>query len=209
MRKMLKKIVAFSMVELIFGLVVVSVLLAAFAPQMSKRMSSSSKGGSAYRACSHQIEDCEACYNNECVFCNKACSENEVLIVAECKCRKCSERITNCIECDTSKCTKCVDGYYVNAGVCTICPAGYKCFNGNRVICPKGTYAPRGSSYCTTCKSGYIAANAGSASCTICPDGKYTLDNITCLNCPAASSVDNALEYVCRDGILRSGNISN
>ena len=117
----------FSLVELMISLIVISIVMAAFAPILTKRLKTSDVSvGNANldyifdeAICSANKENCSICIGSECVQCKAGYYlENE-------NCKQCTE---NCSLCTSlSKCTKCDDGYYIDEnGKCGACTIGCK-----------------------------------------------------------------------------------
>ena len=140
-----KKYIAFSLIELMFALVTISLIAASFSPVITKRLSSEA---AAQRNSSKILSDCKRfdedgyctlCYATECVACNRPCKQNEHLNVKTCKCEKCSDRTKDgkCSRCLETGCYGCVAGYYCEGNdckTCTECPPD--------LCCPEGTRRP-------------------------------------------------------------------
>ncbi len=82
----------FSLIEIIVGLIIISVALACFAPVMSKQVKKSAT------ALSHKLtnrcevyglpSECKLCYGKkQCVSCSKECDVDHKLNVSECVCK--------------------------------------------------------------------------------------------------------------------------
>ena len=111
----MKKIFGFSLIEIIVGLIIVSVLLAALAPIITKRFKSSSLtvgaiGSSNSSGGSSSSEDGDACAG-------KQCSEGYYANKWEgCNCSACSASF--CKKCENDQCSECIDGYELIDGEC-------------------------------------------------------------------------------------------
>ena len=83
---------AFSLIELMISLIVISLVAAAFAPVITKKLSSSSIfagsiGGGFSKSCSNISEDCALCAGDTCLSCKNKCDEGEILNVSDCSCK--------------------------------------------------------------------------------------------------------------------------
>ena len=142
---------AFSLVEIMVGLVVMSCVVTAFAPVITKKVSSAETtliatgGVSALNShCEDTFsEDCVLCNRNRaCLICNKVCSATQFEDIPACNCVNCTDAYgANCINCEHTGCTNCNSSYYITTPTCTVCEAGYRCNGKERTICPAGTYA--------------------------------------------------------------------
>ena len=86
----LKK-VAFSLIELMISLIVISLIAAAFVPVITKKLSSSSifagsTGSGFSKSCSEIDEDCDLCAGSICLSCKKTCPAGETLNTTSCSC---------------------------------------------------------------------------------------------------------------------------
>ena len=82
---------AFSLVELMISLIIISLIAAAFVPVITKKLSSSSifagsTGGGFNKSCSEIDEDCDLCAGSICLSCKKTCSAGETLNTTSCSC---------------------------------------------------------------------------------------------------------------------------
>ncbi len=84
---------AFSLIELLIGLIIISVALACFAPVMSKRVrvQSTAIDTKLTEKCSGWGSNCKLCrgvinQGGYCVQCNLGCNVDQKLDVANCKC---------------------------------------------------------------------------------------------------------------------------
>ena len=80
---------AFTLVELMISLIVISLIAAAFVPVITKKLSSSSifagsSGGGFSKTCSEIDEDCDLCAGSICLSCKKTCSAGETLNTTSC-----------------------------------------------------------------------------------------------------------------------------
>eukprot|EP00759_Apiculatamorpha_spiralis_P000304 PhF_6_TR10061/c2_g2_i1/m.15564 len=66
---------------------------------------------------------------------------------------------------------------------CIECFAGHSCSANSNVMtpCAPGTYSDGTSGVCTPCAGNTIAPNAGSKSCTACPDGSVATNGTSCV----------------------------
>ena len=143
----IKHILGFSLIELMISLIVISCIVAAFAPVITKKLTSSSvavsvgAGGGGAKLQTEDCdkmdgldldEDCALCDTNQCYVCNKTCDDGLYKNIGRCECVSCSDNfsqeLNKCIRCDSKKCTKCDVGYYLNVEggteQCVMCEEG-------------------------------------------------------------------------------------
>ncbi len=85
---------AFSLIELMISLIVISLVAAAFVPVITKKLVKSSivagsignSSGGISNNCSHINEDCALCAGDTCLSCKNKCGTGEVLNSQNCKC---------------------------------------------------------------------------------------------------------------------------
>ena len=132
----IKKIIGFSLVELMISLITISCIAAAFAPVITKKLN---KSAVAVKSGNQLLTDCSkfgsgkyclACYPGECIMCTLTCRADEFLNLESCECKQCA---SNCVSCTAEgKCDRCMAGNYLNGSkTCTGC-TGSQC-------CPEGT----------------------------------------------------------------------
>ena len=74
----MKKILAFSLIELMISLITISCITAAFAPIITKKMKNSNVSvalSEISTKCDKFTEECTLCYSSKCVMCNRHCNE--------------------------------------------------------------------------------------------------------------------------------------
>ena len=182
--RMTRRKIAFSLVELMISLIVISIVVAAFAPVVTKKLKTSDQSiGSASvdyiydeEICSKKVSNCAMCLDSTCI----RCKNNYYL-----KNNKCFECSDGCINCDiTQGCTRCEKGYYLKDGTCTTCPAGCsKCENETSCSeCKDGYYIS--GNQCIECDSNCISCST-TKGCLKCID-KYKVQNKRCgeVSCP-------------------------
>ena len=81
----------FSLVELMISLIVISLIMAAFVPVISKKLTTGSifagsSGGGFGKSCSEIDEDCDLCAGSICLSCKKTCPAGETLNTTSCSC---------------------------------------------------------------------------------------------------------------------------
>jgi len=184
---------AFSLVELMVTLIVISVIISAMTPMITKKLKSQAitvgSGGNQniefQQDCSAWSEDCVLCTETKCNLCMKECLSNQYTQTSTCACSPCTDFNSNCLECSSKQCKKCANGYYVNGITCTICPIGSYCDGITKTTCEEGQYTDStGQTFCKDCEVGYACTggiksecNAGtystsnSSSCTTCEKG--------------------------------------
>ena len=163
----MKRFLGFSLVELMISLIVISIVTAAFAPLVTKKLKTSdmSVGSSSSdyifdeTICNNSVSNCSVCVKDECVRCKTGFYlEDEI-------CKICSN---NCSKCDSqSGCKECEQGYYLEGVQCKACSAG----------CTSCTSL----SDCSNCKDGFLKTGS---SCTKCPNHCFDCTNSTeCKTC--------------------------
>ena len=164
------KFLGFSLVELMISLIVISIVTAAFAPVVTKKLKTSDMSIGAASSdyifdeeiCNKTIKNCSVCVKDECVRCKIGyyLSDNE--------CKKCSD---NCAMCDSQQgCIKCNDGYYLDDTTCKICPEGCKnCTSSSNCETCEDKYVKSGAS-CIKCPN-HCASCSSSTSCSTCDSG--------------------------------------
>ena len=210
---------AFSLIEVLISLIIVSTITAAFTPVISKKLQQNSitAGGASTSIIKSDCEKfsknggtCHTCFNNACIVCEyENCSG--YLNVGKCQCESCTLRSANCIKCNSKECTKCKEHYYLDSNKkCQSCPSGKYCdgssnpmncsrINSNCITCSS-------SSICTKCNSGYYL-NSAKTSCTKCEAGNYcngqtksacgdrTYAAAGASSCSSVTNVSNCVSY--------------
>ncbi len=195
---------AYSLVEVAISLLVISIIIAALTPTISKRLSASSSIKNRISTnCNSLYPDgyCAMCYitPKKCISCTKTCNPNQFKNVDNCACEECSIRYSNdkCTKCNSKKCTQCENGYYLDSNSnCTICPKGYYCFQQNntsiKLPCAKGTVAgSEGMDKCTNClqstesQTGWVATSTAMSTCINCQNGSYAKTQAQGTGCEA------------------------
>lgn len=122
---------AFSLVELMVTLIVISCLVAALAPVITKKLKSQgitivggdddSGGGEVSTDCSGLFnEDCKLCNVNFCMQCEKVCTDGYYKNIARCNCLNCETYTPNCATCDSVGCLSCKSGFKFTDGLCKL-----------------------------------------------------------------------------------------
>ena len=188
--KFFKNKKAFSLIELMISLIVVSVVAAAFSPVITKKLSSNTVVAGATKAISSIRSDCASfnssggvcsvCTDSLCLSCTlDNCDENQGKYknIGKCACEACTLRSANCAKCNSKDCTKCSENYYLDSSSkCQSCPSGKYCDGSNS--------QKNCTSNCKTCDS--------SLACKNCNSGYY-LNNSSCINCPAGYFCDGSI----------------
>ncbi len=210
MKKFLKFVCAFSLVEVMISLVIVSSILAAFTPVLTKKTKRTVNVVSSVTKltsdCSGTFSsDCSLCQGTKkCYICSKQCLNSTYKDVDTCTCKPCSEIDVNCTSCqDFGKCTSCKSGYYLENNQCNLCPAGYYCTNNIKIACPAGTFGQGDGarSSCTPCPGGTyssVTAATSSAACSPCPSGTYSVSGaISCTPCESGYYSNGGIKTSC------------
>lgn len=165
----MKNIKAFSLIELLISLIIISLVAAAFTPVLTKNLKKQTIAVSANNSgitseCDKIDSNCELCYEKEekCIMCNRTCLSNQYVDIAPCKCVNCSE---NCLSCNSKVCLNCAtDTALMDDGTCKKCSQLY-------------------GSNCTTCNK---------TQCLSCKtDFKLSDDKKTCISIYVEPSEDN------------------
>ena len=188
-----KKILGFSLVELMISLIVISVVTAAFTPILTKKLKTSDQSiGTATATsitssavCNAVSKGCLECEDDKCIA---ADSENGYFLNESTgKSQACNSVITGCAKCniDGSICNSSEDGYYMDGTTPKSCPSSCsKCSSSSSCsACNSGYYL--NSSSCTACsvQNAACLTCSGSSTCTKCSD-KYLLSGGKCVACP-------------------------
>ena len=189
----MKKLLAFSLIELMISLITISCIIAAFAPVVTKKLKSSNVTVALSEIttnCAKFTDECSLCYSSKCVACSRYCNENQYKNVSTCLCENCTDRSVGCIRCDAKVCKKCDLGYGLTAdGKCRLCPAGYYSDGTyDCKACPVGQYqSEQGKATCKECPLGQYQNEQGKTSCIKCPVGQYQDEQgkTGCKLCPA------------------------
>ena len=141
-RPSIKRIIGFSLVELMISLITISCIAAAFAPVITKKLNKSAvavkSGNQLLSDCSKWGSACKACYPGQCIVCTLTCRDNQWLNPDKCTCNNCSDVKTDCIACHSGFCDKCKAGKYIT-GAGTTSAVCNKCADGK--CCPEGATA--------------------------------------------------------------------
>ena len=210
---------------LLISLIIISILVAAFAPVVTKKLKSQKvavgSGGGLKTRCSGYgtpafDDDCKICKNIKnasgvmelkCVACFKTgCGENQYLDNEICKCVNCSNSISanpkgfgaNCLNCMKSTgCVKCKDGYI---RVRTNNTSPYTCSTSN---C-NTQYGDGYSTSCKPCPVGYYCENGIKKQCPVACKG--CLSNNKCTSCDRGFYLTSGGQCKpCKDGYFCPG----
>ncbi len=138
----------FSLVEVLFALVVISCIVAAFTPLLTKKFSSNVLNNMEITTdCTDKFgENCTLCTSTYCIDCTSlSCPDGEYRDSKSCTCKKCSDTYgPDCTKCNDKKCLTCPDGQYLDdKNKCIDCSAKFS-------NCAKCTM-----NECTACDDGY------------------------------------------------------
>ena len=209
--KLFKKIPAFSLIEVMLSLIIISVITAAIVPAVTKKFTKRSieitSDGKMAESSYFYADDCKGLegIGDECQICIKGaeiqeckkcplkCREDETLSIMDCQCIK--GAIQNCQVCaSASKCLLCqtdteVGNYYPEGSGCDVCPEGYYCNGEKAEICPEGNYCCRTAEVCTGAKEALPCpagtyAEEGQTACIACEEGSWsTEESSECSEC--------------------------
>lgn len=207
---------AFSLVELLVTLMIVSLVVAAFVPVLTRKMSdrvlvTSSKKedskGDLVTDCEDRYgPDCRLCYENgQCVTCSLDCGE-QYRDDSLCRCTTCADSIENCLECEGVKCVRCEDGMLLTGDrekPCVECPPGKVCDGTSETEpCPAGYWCPGGNVQ-NKCPVGSTSAPGAESQddCVSCRPGYYYSAEVKqCVVCEAEHYCNNSVMLPCEKG---------
>lgn len=213
---------AFSLIELLISLIIISLIVASFAPIITKKMkyqNATMAGGIGGQNCKKfdPSGKCLACDKDKCTLCSTQIGLNKGQYVdpsVSCEVKTCTEGYSKCSDTAVS----CLEGYGYDASTkkCTKCEAGTASKGENLACtpCAADSVSSAGASVCTECKAiEHKKPNAAKTACVnvTCNKGQY-IENITCKTCPAGTyqEVDNHQQtscLSCSDGFYcESGN---
>lgn len=188
-----KLLKSFTIMEIMVGILVVSVLLSAFTPVISKKISSTGRSVTATLGklgsdaecgqLSLNGGTCGACLGGFCFNCNISCGDYQKINSLQCKCEDLAE---------------CAAGKYMDMTIysCVECEAGYYCPGGknSKQECPDGKYSIKlgatDESDCSSCSDKVKhckSCNSSTGECNECVSG-YELsdDKLKCSSkCPS------------------------
>lgn len=122
---------AFSLVELMMSLITISLITAAMAPVISKKISAGTINVGSFAGGSGETStDCEGLFNADCKLCNinfcldceKTCADGEYKDIPNCMCSTCKSKYgSGCAECNLNKCVRCkTDFKLLEDGTCKL-----------------------------------------------------------------------------------------
>jgi len=187
MKKLYKKLFAFSLVELMISLITISCIAAAFTPVITKKLKKQdvalSNISDISTNCSNREPkvslNCELCTRQVCIKCGIAtCEQGQYLDTNYCGCKDCSSKFSNCESCDNVSCLSCKsgkDGYYLKDGKCEKCTATVGGVYSDGKTC---------SGSCTTTEGSYCDENGTLRACTYkFSDGCIACTKDACTKC--------------------------
>ena len=197
---------AFSLIELLISLIVISCITAAFAPLITKKFSSSvfgfgGGGGNSGTTsittdcASKYTSDCLLCSSSECLSCAKTCPDGQCQDASNCTCKECpTSEFPNCAKFSSTTCIQCQKGFRLVEGVCVACTSEKYSDNGKECkYCEPGFWPNDDKTGCVECPEGYICNNGvqakcngntaptvedGAHVCAPCPTGSYCVDGV-------------------------------
>lgn len=199
---------AFSLIELLISLVVISCLVAAFVPVVAaKILHKDISLNNAKMDCSKfdSLGRCLMCDKTKCNLCSTSLTvfgtDKYVNPAISCDAKPCSDHDINCKKCSSSKCTDCKIGYKLVDGKCieVKCEPGQYKVGSSCVDCPEGTFRKEDNHTFDSCnKCNLEAMNCTKCSsitgiCLGCEDGNFW-DGLKCSLCDASckTCVDKA-----------------
>ena len=207
---------AFSLVELLISLIVISCITAAFAPLITKKFSSSvfgfgGGGGNSGTTsittdcASKYTSDCLLCSSSECLSCAKTCPDGQCQDASNCTCKECpTSEFPNCAKFSSTTCIQCQKGFRLVEGVCVACTSEKYSDNGKECkYCEPGFWPNDDKSACIKCPAGYICNNGVQAKCSgntapTIEDGPLGSSHV-CAPCPDGSYCVDGVETKCSE----------
>ena len=212
LEKIKQKLKAFSLVEVMVSLIVISVISAAFIPVMTKKMTgkkinvtpkitltqncsdftNKANGGNNDNSCGK----CTFCdmgkSTQRCLLCNCNCPSGLFKDTETCTCKSCTMIDANCVSCSSGgTCMSCKQGMYLENNKCISCPSGYYCPDGTKKIqCEKGYYCANGMSH-TPCPAGKWSNEGQSTVCTMDCETGHACNNGNKKYCTAGTYVNS------------------
>ena len=185
-----KFLMGFSLIEVLIALIIVSVLMAASVPILTKKAQNIAVlGGSQSEEikaeCSIFGSDCSLCYSSKCIVCNKTCLETQFKDIENCNCKNCSNEDlggAGCKKCNKTTCLECDSSKFLNSSnKCTSCPQNATC-NGKEMTCKSDYY--RKDDTCIKCTDSFGSActACNKDGCTSCSSGSYATGG-SCVSC--------------------------
>ena len=210
---------AFSLVELLITLIIISCILAAFAPVITKRLSNKeyavAQGIELLSSeCSSIDADCTLCFKDKCIICSKNCAKGVNKDIESCSCFSCDTFDSNCASCNVKECETCKDGYYFSdekkcascsdidpfcikcsdSTTCTECASTHNLIENTCVIKDENCTSYE-EGICTSCKTNYYLKDG---ICTLCT-------NSTCLTCDSSGKCTSCINnYYVNNGACKS-----
>lgn len=193
-----KLFAAFSLIELMISLIIISMIAAAFTPVITKKLKANnvvanSSFSEISKDCASKFgSSCELCTKSYCIQCSLNCLSDEYINTTSCECASCSKFDNNslsikCEQCTSEGCSKCEGNSYLKDGICTPCPSGLICDGESAsTTCPDGYYCQNGEKKSCSDKFGGYCEKCTYDKCTSCSHG-YFLKQGQCQQCPSLS----------------------
>ena len=210
-KKLRTSLFAFSLIEIMLSLIIVSSILAAFAPIVSRKMNSKvievAATASFSKNCADKYtSDCTLCTSKACISCklDRKAPEGKYLDVDACRYKACTDLFSDCLICAHDRCMLCIATKYIDAqGKCTACGSSttYVCDGVFRCDVSCKTCSGSGLS-CKTCNQGYYLKNvSGTVKCVACSSAVSN-----CVSCTEAGVCTGcASNYFLSNGTCNAG----
>lgn len=189
---------AFSLIELLISLIIISLIAAAFTPMVTTKLkyqNTTIAFNSPTLLCAKYDAQarCLMCTNKGCSLCSTQFDVPEgkyVYPLEGCDYKNCP---TECKTCTMEGCLTCKGGY------------GYNSAQKTCSLCQMGWYSAGGTSVCNKCSGNFISSTNGALSCSECriSEHKYAnAANTACLNktCNAKEYINNITCIACPEG---------
>ena len=216
---------AFSLIELLISLIVISCITAAFTPLITKKFatnigfggSGGSSGAIATKCDDKFSAECLLCNDTVCLSCSKICPDNLCQDADNCVCKECpTSEFPNCAKFTSTGCIQCQKGYRLADNQCAACPDGRYSDNGLECkYCDPGFWPSADKTSCEPCPEGYICNDGVQIKCsgTTAPTIEESLAGVlgsthVCAPCPSGSYCVDGVATKCPEGTYSQGNVS-
>lgn len=200
----MKNIKAFSLIELLISLIIISLIATAFVPVLTAKLkyrnTTIAFGAPTLLCAKYDAQGrCLMCSNKGCSLCSSQFDVPEgkyVYPLEGCDYKNCP---TECKSCTKEGCITCKGGY------------GYDASKMTCSLCSKGSYSPGGTVKCEKCTGNFVSEANGALSCIECKavEHKFANDNNTaCLNktCNAKEYISGIVCHTCPEGTYQEAN---
>lgn len=217
MKKILKVLKAFTLIELLISIVAIALVTSAMAPIITKKVKASRTLVDADQVrtqpfCNKFSSDCHMCYPKKCIVCDRVCGEvnttlgktSTVLNKDMCRCALCNsgKPTSNPNDYDPNNVTNDPNCYSCTFGSskCNGCMPGFYFEAGKCTECPVGHYCEGGTKTKQACPAGQYQDKTKQTECIKCDKGTYNTGtgNTTCKKCDPGYYQDEQGKTSCK-----------